>query len=235
MDILMVRIHVKSQHLEDYIREMIADAEGSVSQEPGCRRFDIIQDVDEPTKLGLCEVYNDADAVDDHVSRPHFLKWKETTADWITQDIGISRCKLIFPAGDGHWDSARSSAVKSTAFNGGLFVIHAPLLVQADRVSDFIAAICLDAIGSVNEEPGCLRFDVFQNQENPTEIYLYEVYANKEAFDYHMRTPHFERWFETVKDWYAPGFSLEESADIIKGANVWPPDNWNWSSGKPTR
>ena len=235
MDILMVRIHVKPQQLEDYIREMIADAEGSVSQEPGCRRFDIIQDVDEPTKLGLCEVYNDADAVDDHVSRAHFLKWKETTADWITQDIGISRCKLIFPAGDRHWDSARSSAVENTAFNRGLFVIHAPIPVKADRVSDFIDAICLDAIGSVNEEPGCLRFDVFQNQEDPTEIYLYEVYANKAAFDYHMRTPHFERWFETVKDWYAPGFSLEESTDIIKGANVWPPDNWNWSSGKPSR
>ena len=233
MEILMVRIRVKPQHLEDYIREMIADAEGSVLHEPGCRRFDIIQDVDEPTKLGLCEVYNDAAAVEDHLSRPHFLKWRETSADWVAEGIGVSKCRLIFPAGDAGWDAARPSAAESAAFNGGLFVIHALLLVNADRVQDFIDALCLDAIGSVNEEPGCLRFDVFQNQENPSELYLYEVYVNRAAFDYHLRTPHFERWLETVKDWYAPGFSLEDNADIITGANVWPPDNWNWSSGKP--
>jgi len=235
MEILMVRIRVKPRHLEDYIRAMIADAQGSVLHEPGCRRFDIIQDEDEPTKLGLCEVYNDEAAVEDHLRRPHFLKWQETTADWVAADIGVSKCRLVFPAGDGHWDAARTAAVESAAFDGGLFAIHAPLLIKANRVQDFIAAVCLDGIGSVNEEPGCLRFDVFQNRENPTELYLYEIYVNKEAFDYHTRTPHFERWFETVKDWYAPGFSLEESADIIKGINVWPPDNWNWSSGKPPR
>ena len=92
-----------------------------------------------------------------------------------------------------------------------------------------------DAIGSVNEEQGCLRFDIYQNQEDRTALYLYEVYVNKAAFEYHRNTPHIKRWVEEVKDWYAPGFSLADNQDKVVGANVWPPDNWNWSSGKPNR
>jgi (4S)-4-hydroxy-5-phosphonooxypentane-2,3-dione isomerase len=234
MQILMVRIRIKADHLKDFIGEMIGDGKGSVLHEPGCRRFDIIQDEDEPTKLGLCEVYNDEAAVEDHMSRAHFKKWLEKTAGWTAEETGVSKCRCLFPAGDGHWDAARSTAVESAAFDRGLYVIHAPVRVKADRVQDFIGALCLDGVGAVNQEPGCLRFNVFQNRDNPTELYLYEVYVNKAAFEYHTRTPHFERWLETVKNWYAPGFSLEKSTDIIRGANVWPPDNWNWRSGKPT-
>ncbi len=233
MEILMVRVNVKPEHLDAFLPEVIDDAKGSIAQEPGCRRFDVIQDEDEPTKIGLCEVYNDQAAVDDHLSRPHFLHYRDTTADWIARPTAVSRCQLIFPAGDAHWDSARPSAVESPAFEGGLYVVHAPLLVQDDRIDDFINALCLDAIASVNEEQGCLRFDVFQNKENPSELYLYEVYVNESAFDSHVATPHFEEWFETTKDWYAPGFSIDESDDVINGSNVWPPDNWQWGSGAP--
>lgn len=228
MEVLMVRIRVKPEHLEDFIREMISDAEGSVLNEPGCRRFDIIQDEAEPTKLGLCEVYDDEAAVQDHLSRPHFLKWKEATADWTSQAIEVSTCVPVSSAGEGHWDSARVAAVECEAFQKGLFIIHARLLVAADRVEDFIESSRLDATGSVNEEPGCLRFDLFQNKESPDELYLYEAYVNKDAFEYHKRTPHFQAWLDTVGDWYAPGFSLSESPDLIKGVNVWPPDNWSW-------
>ena len=231
MEILMVRIKVKPQHLEDYIREMIGDAAGSVADERGCRRFDIIQDKDDPTKIGLCEVYNDIAAFDDHLTRPHFLKWQEATKDWVEGEIGVSKCRPVFPVGDGLWDSARPKAVEDEAFNGSLFVIHAPLWIKSDRVEDFIEAVSLDAIGSVNEEPGCLRFDVYRNRENPNELYLYEVYVNEDAFEYHRKTPHIKRWSETVKDWYDQ--DQGGKPDAIRGANIWPPDNWNWSSGKP--
>ncbi len=227
MEVLMVRIRVKRQHLDDYLREMIADAEGSVLNEPGCRRFDIIQDEAEPTKLGLCEVYDNEAAVQDHLSRPHFLKWKAATAGWTSQAIEVSACVPVSSAGEGHWDSVRTSAAGGEAFQKGLFIIHARLLVADDRVGDFIEASRLDATGAVNEEPGCLRFDLFQNKNDPTELYLYEAYVNKDAFEYHKRTPHLQRWAETVRD----GFSLPESPDFIKGANVWPPDNWHWRPG----
>ena len=44
MYILMVRIKVKEDKIQEFIESSIGDAEGSVMNEPGCRRFDIIQD-----------------------------------------------------------------------------------------------------------------------------------------------------------------------------------------------
>jgi hypothetical protein len=43
-------------------------------------------------------------------------------------------------------------------------------------------------------------------------------------------SPHIAKWRETVKDWYAG-----ERTGGRRGRNVWPPDNWAWSSGKPQR
>ena len=146
----------------------------------------------------------------------------------------FSKCEPIFPLGDDvHWDSARASAVEDAAFHRGLYIVHAPLLVNPDRLGDFIDATRLAAIGSINEEPGCLRFDVHQNSENPNQLYVYEVYVNKAAFDYHTRTPHIQKWIETVNEWYAPEFSPENSPDHVRGCNLWPPDNWHWSSTHP--
>ena len=107
-------------------------------------------------------------------------------------------------------------------------MIHAPLPVQPDKVDAFIAAVTLDGLGSTSQEPGCLRFDVYQNINKPSELYLYEVYVNKTAFEYHTKTPHIATWRETVKDWYAG-----ERTGGRRGRNIWPPDNWGWSSGKP--
>ena len=56
-------------------------------------------------------------------------------------------------------------------------------------MSDFIDSLRRDAIGSVNEEQGCLRFDIYQNQEDRSTLYLYEVYVNKAAFEYHRGYP----------------------------------------------
>jgi len=232
MDILMVRVKVKPERLGDFIREMIEDARSSVLKEPGCRRFDIIQDRGDRTSLALCEVYNDSAAVEHHMRQPHFIKWRDTTADWVSEEIGVSRCRPVFPAGDAKWDSYRRHAGGS-GFNeeigaGGLHVMHAPLPVKPERVSDFIDAVKLDALGSVRNEPGCLRFDVYQNVENPCELYLYEVYVNEAAFEYHVKTPHIAKWRETVKDWYAG-----ERTGSRRGPNIWPPDNWGWSSHQP--
>ena len=40
------------------------------------------------------------------------------------------------------------------------------------------------------EEPGCLVFSVTRGQVNHQEIYIYEVYRDKEAFELHRKTPH---------------------------------------------
>ena len=54
MYILMVRLKVKEDRIDDFIAASIGDARGSVLNEPGCRRFDIIQAADDSTSFAFC-------------------------------------------------------------------------------------------------------------------------------------------------------------------------------------
>ena len=75
MYILMVRLKVKQDHINDFIKASIADGTGSVLHEPGCRRFDIIQDETDPTLFAFNEVYNDEAAFEHHKTTSHFKQW----------------------------------------------------------------------------------------------------------------------------------------------------------------
>ena len=228
MYILMVRLKVKQDHIDDFIKASIADGKGSVLDEPGCRRFDIIQDETDPTLFAFTEVYNDEAAFEHHKTTPHFQAWSAAVKDILDGEVGVSFCRPVYPMGNATWDADRPGAVEDPAFASSLHVIHAPLPVKPDKVDDFIAAVKLDGVGSTHEEPGCLRFDVYQNVNKPDELYLYEVYVNKTAFEYHTKTPHIALWRDTVKDWYAG-----ERTGGRRGRNIWPPDNWGWRSGMP--
>jgi autoinducer 2-degrading protein len=198
MYILMVRLTVKQDRIDDFIKASIADGTGSVLHEPGCQRFDIIQDETNPKLFAFTEVYRDEAAFEHHKTTPHFAQWDAAVKNMLDGAFEVSFCRPVFPLGDAMWDAHRPGAVEDPAFGGSLHVIHAPLPIQPDKVDAFIAAVRLDGLGSTHEEPGCLRFDVYQNIHKPNELYLYEVYVNKAAFEYHTSQSRFIGIVETV-------------------------------------
>ena len=60
----------------------------------------------------------------------------------------------------------------------------------------FLSVIEDDAICSVRDEPGCVRFEVLQDRENQDTYYFFEVYQDEAALAAHRETPHFARWNE---------------------------------------
>ena len=65
--------------------------------------------------------------------------------------------------------------------------------VKPERLDEFLEVMRQDAAGS-RTEPGCLRFDVMQDQENPCKFTLYEVYKDAAAAAAHRDFPHFKLW-----------------------------------------
>jgi (4S)-4-hydroxy-5-phosphonooxypentane-2,3-dione isomerase len=54
-------------------RKLIDDnARASVRDEPGCRRFDVLEPKGEPDRVFLYEIYNDRAAFEAHLKTPHF-------------------------------------------------------------------------------------------------------------------------------------------------------------------
>lgn len=69
--------------------------------------------------------------------------------------------------------------------------------LKPEFIEAYRAAILENAAQS-NQESGILRFEVFQDAEDPTHFSLLEIYRDQEARDAHMQTEHFLKWKETV-------------------------------------
>lgn len=75
-----------------------------------------------------------------------------------------------------------------------MIAIWVKVKVKADRRSDFLKAIEVDALGSEGDEPGCARFNVLQDGQDPNTYYFYEVYKDEAALEAHRAAPHYAVW-----------------------------------------
>jgi autoinducer 2-degrading protein len=75
MHVVLVLVTVKREMLDEFERAILHNARESVKHDPGCRRFDVSQSQDDPTRWILYEVYDSADAHAAHRRSPHFLAY----------------------------------------------------------------------------------------------------------------------------------------------------------------
>ena len=80
-----------------------------------------------------------------------------------------------------------------------MYVVIVSAKVKPEQRSTFLRAIEDNAVASVREEPGCLRFDVVRDNDDPDHYLLYEVYRDADAFATHRETDHFARWREAAE------------------------------------
>ena len=78
-----------------------------------------------------------------------------------------------------------------------MLIVHVHVRVKADAVNAFRQAT-LDNARHSAQEPGVARFDVCQQQDDPTRFVLVEVYRTPEAPAAHKETAHYKTWRDTV-------------------------------------
>ena len=74
--------------------------------------------------------------------------------------------------------------------------------VKPENVEDF-RKITLYNHENSRKEAGNVRFDVLQDNNDPTKFVLYEVFASEEAAAFHKTTEHYLKWRETVAPYMA--------------------------------
>lgn len=70
--------------------------------------------------------------------------------------------------------------------------------VKADKVDAFLTVFRANHLGAI-KEPGNLRFDVLQDEHEPTRFYIYEAYADAAAVAAHKQTPHYLACVESLE------------------------------------
>ena len=87
----------------------------------------------------------------------------------------------------------------------------------------FLEAIEHDALGSERDEPGCLRFNVLQDEADENHYFFIEVYKDEAALEAHRQAPHYARWLAAREE-------AVESAERTGTRTVFPRDPAYWGA-----
>jgi quinol monooxygenase YgiN len=87
--IVLVLVTVKAEMLPEFETALLTNARESVAKDPGCLRFDVSQQQDDPRKWVLYEVYEAPEAHARHRQSPHFLAYDAVAARAVTEKVVI--------------------------------------------------------------------------------------------------------------------------------------------------
>ena len=100
MHIVQVFVRVKSEYLDAFRAATIANATASL-QEPGVVRFDVLQQLEDPTRFTLIEVYRNADGQAAHRQTAHYATWRDTVPDMMAEPRSAVKYANAHPGDDG--------------------------------------------------------------------------------------------------------------------------------------
>lgn len=100
MFIVHVHVHVKPEFVDTFREASIENASFSV-REPGIARFDVIQQIDDPTRFVLVEVYRTNDDPAKHKKTAHYANWRDTVAEMMAEPRQAMKFNNIFPNEEG--------------------------------------------------------------------------------------------------------------------------------------
>ena len=95
MYVVAVTVFVKSEFIKAFIDATHLNARNSRTEE-GNLRWDFSQSVDDPSRFLLYEVYTNKEKFEEHQRTAHYLKWKNTVADWMAQPRSGLKFNALF-------------------------------------------------------------------------------------------------------------------------------------------
>src|SRR5690606_22029528 len=108
------------------------------------------------------------------------------------QKIGLPSLLLFtlntFFGQESHLDSDKSE----------MMIRMAEIEIDSSYIDEYIAILKGESEASVRLEPGVICIYPMFQKEHPTQIRLLEIYANRETYESHLRTPHFKHYKETT-------------------------------------
>ncbi|MDC6387722.1 putative quinol monooxygenase [Maribacter sp. PR1] len=91
-------------------------------------------------------------------------------------------------------------ALKADTDQRKMMVRIAELEIETDYLDEYLEILKEESEASLRLEPGVICIYPMFQKENPTQIRLLEIYASKEAYESHLKTPHFQKYKTTTAE-----------------------------------
>ena len=81
----------------------------------------------------------------------------------------------------------------SKNFNSDEMIIRlSEIEIEPEYIDEYLSILKAESKASVELEPGVISIYPMYQKEHPTEIRILEIYADKNAYQKHLETPHFK-------------------------------------------
>ena len=106
MLIVHVFVHVHPHRVDAFIAATLENAHNSVL-EHGMIRFDVLQQLEDPTRFLLIEIYRTPADPAAHKETAHYAKWRDTVESWMAEPRRSVKYHALFPDAVAEWERAR--------------------------------------------------------------------------------------------------------------------------------
>lgn len=78
--------------------------------------------------------------------------------------------------------------------NQEMMVRIAEIEIYPEYLKEYKEILRIEAAASIEKEPGVIAIFPMLEQKNHSQIRIVEIYANKKAYESHLKTPHFQHY-----------------------------------------
>lgn len=97
MFVMHINIRVKPEFVEEFKQVCVENAKQSI-KEPLIKRFDVLQQADDPTHFILVEAYADESGIEAHRKTAHYNKWKAEAERMLDGERTRMKFNPVWPA-----------------------------------------------------------------------------------------------------------------------------------------
>src|ERR671910_3264932 len=121
----------------------------------------------------------------------------------VSADGQTTRENAVTPASASPSGSTANAAPNSSDGNSqgmkkGMMVRISEIEIDADYLEEYKAILKEEAEASVRLEPGVISIFPMYQKDKPTEVRILEIYASRQAYESHLKTPHFQKYKTTT-------------------------------------
>ena len=119
--------------------------------------------------------------------------------------LTVSQFEQIADLIQKHINKTQANTIRKNISMPVVPVIEQDMMVRISEIEilpefleEYKSILKTEAAASVKIEPGVIAIFPMYQQENPTRIRIVEIYANKDAYQSHLQTPHFQHYKTTT-------------------------------------
>ena len=154
--------------------------------EAGCLRYELNQEIENPAAFTFAEKFTNREAFEAHVKTPYVKSFGERSGD-LVESRQVRLHRELLPA------AAQESAKRSAE----PVIIIAHFTAKPGKEEE-LSAFLQGLVEPTRREPGCVRYELNRDVDDPTTFSFVETFADRQGFDAHCKMPYIDTLFATL-------------------------------------